>query len=196
MDTILWSSARYGEYLGPANQNPKLLNGLAVTHKIDVSHGTLTENPEALPRVSVPPEVAFVPNADAAKSMLPTLDPALKAIVEGPAQALSPSGARAEIVNYEDDFYRIRFSAAADCLVRIAVPYYPGWSAAIDGHPADVLPVDYALMGVIVPAGKHELTVRFRSRWLALGATLSVVSLGVILGMLLLGSSVFARCSR
>ncbi len=187
---------RYGEYLGASNQNPKLLNGLAVTHKIDVSHGTLTENPEALPRVSVPPEVAFVPNADAAKSMLPTLDPALKAIVEGPAQALSPSGARAEIVNYEDDFYRIRFSAAADCLVRIAVPYYPGWSAAIDGHPADVLPVDYALMGVIVPAGKHELTVRFRSRWLALGATLSVVSLGVILGMLLLGSSVFARCSR
>jgi hypothetical protein len=37
-----------------AQQNPRLLNGLAVTHKLDVRQGALLENPEALPCVSVP----------------------------------------------------------------------------------------------------------------------------------------------
>ena len=114
-------------------QNPKLLNGLAVTHKIDTAHGNLVENARALARVSVPPAVAFVPNPESAKNMLASLDPAQSAVVEGLPKALSPAGARVQIVNYEDDFYRIRYSAAAECLLRIAVPYFPGWAAAVDG---------------------------------------------------------------
>jgi hypothetical protein len=191
--------ARYGEYLQISEQNPKLLNGLAATHKIDVAHGNLVENPEALARVSVPPAVAFVPNAESAKSVLPTLDPARSAIVEGPPRALSPAGARVQIVNYEDDFYRIRYSAAAECLLRIAVPYFPGWAAAVDGHAAEVLPVDYALSGVIVPAGEHELTFRYRSHWLTVGSILSVITAIALLGVVffpVFPGSVFPRRSR
>jgi hypothetical protein len=191
--------ARYGEYMQISEQNPKLLNGLAATHKIDVAHGNLVENPEALARVSVPPAVAFVPNAESAKNMLPTLDPASSAIVEGPPRALSPAGARVQIVNYEDDFYRIRYSAAAECLLRIAVPYFPGWAAAVDGHAAEVLPVDYALSGVIVPAGEHELTFRYRSHWLTVGSILSVITAIALLGVVffpVFPGSVFPRRSR
>jgi hypothetical protein len=46
--------ARYALYMDAAQQNPRLLNGLAVTHKLDVRQGALLENPEALPCVSVP----------------------------------------------------------------------------------------------------------------------------------------------
>jgi hypothetical protein len=41
------------------------------------------------------------------------------------------------------------------------------------------MPVDHALIGVIVPSGDQELVVRFRSRRFVLGAGLS--ALGVLM---------------
>ena len=177
--------ARYAVYMDAAAKNPRLLDGLAVTHKVDVTRGALLENPEALPRVSVPPEVRFVPNAEAAQSALGTLDPARFAVVEAPARALTPAGARVQILNYQDDFYRLRYTAPADCLLRIAIPFFPGWAAAIDGRAADVVPVDYALSGVLVPAGEHEVTLQYRSRWFRLGAIASLLAAVACLGIVL-----------
>jgi hypothetical protein len=176
--------SRYGEYMQAAGQNPKLLNGLAVTHKIDVKNGTIAENPDALERVSAPASVYFVPDAKAARNRLATLDPAQSAIAEGPPWNLSGVGVRARIVNYEDNFYRISYSAPQQCLLRIAVPYYPGWSAEIDGRPAEVVPVDYALSGVIAPPGEHRLEFRYRSRWLGAGAAASLATLAACCGFI------------
>lgn len=186
--------ARYGEYLRAANENPRLLNGLAVTQKIDASRGALVENPEALPRVSVPPRVTFISDGAAARAMLATLDPAQSAIVEAPARALADGAAQVQIVNYQDDLYRIHYSAPAICLLRIAVPYFPGWVAAVDGQPAEVAAVDYALSGVIVPAGDHELIFRYRSRWFLTGALLSAAAAILCLAVIL--RSVFSRAVR
>lgn len=177
--------ARYGEYLRIANDNPRLLNGLAVTHKIDAARGALVENSDTLPRVAAPSHVAFVSDSASARGMLGTLDPAQSAIVEAPARTLSPSGTRIQIVNYEDNLYRIRYSAPTDCLLRIAVPYFPGWTAAVDGRAAEVVAVDYALSGVFVPAGDHELTFRYQSRWFRLGAVLSGLAGALCLGFVI-----------
>jgi len=176
---------RYARYMDVAAQNPRLLNGLAVTHKLDVKRGAVVENSDALPRVSAPPEVRFVPSADAARAVLRTLDPARFAVVEAPPRSLTPAGARVQILNYQDDFYRVRYSAPAECLLRIAVPFFPGWEAAIDGRAADVVPVDNALSGVFVPGGEHEVTLQYRSRWFWLGATASVVTAAACLGIML-----------
>ena len=175
---------RYARYMDAAAQNPQLLNGLAVSHKLDVKRGGVVENPDGLPRVSAPPEVRFVPSADAARAALRTLDPARFAVVEAAARAVAPAGARVQIVNYQDDFYRVRYSAPAECLLRIAVPFFPGWAAAVDGRAADVVPVDYALSGVFVPAGEHELTFQYRSRWFRLGAAASLITVAACLGLL------------
>jgi len=174
---------RYAEYMRAADSNPKLLDGLAVTNKIDAERGAIVKNPNALPRVSVPPQVTFASSPEAARAALTSLDPAQSSIVEGPARALSspPPGspavpARVQVLNYEDNFYRIRYSARGESLLRIAVPYFPGWTAAVDGRPVDVVPADYALSGVIVPAGDHELMFRYRSTWFRLGAILSALA--------------------
>jgi hypothetical protein len=37
---------RYALYMDAAERNPRLLNGLAVTHKLDLTRGALLENPE------------------------------------------------------------------------------------------------------------------------------------------------------
>lgn len=188
---------RYGDYLNAAAENPKLMNGLAVTHKI--VNGLPVENGEALDRVSVPATVTFAKDPDSAHALLASLDPAQSAVLEAAPRPLSAAGTRVQIVNYQDDFYRVRYAAPSECLLRIAVPYFPGWSAEIDGRPAEVLRVDWALSGVIVPAGNHNLTFRYRLPRFAAGAVISgltwLACLAILLSPIFPGS-VFHRPSR
>jgi uncharacterized membrane protein YfhO len=87
-------------------------------------------------------------------------------------------------VSYREDSYQIRYSASTETLIRVAVPFAPGWTANVDGAPIAVLPVDYALCGVVVPAGQHELRLQFRPGTFRAGAVLSIV--GAIAVVLLL----------
>lgn len=174
--------ARYRVYMQASDQNPRLLNGLAVTHGIDFKRGAIVENTQALPRIYAPPQVKFVASHEAAVALLASLDPAQWAIVEASLRPLAPGATNIEIVDYRGDFYRAKYSAPFDCLLRIAVPYYPGWTAAIDGKPAAVYTVDAALSGVFAPAGDHELTFRYRSNWFVYGAMASALAVtGIIL---------------
>jgi hypothetical protein len=174
--------ARYREYMHASEQNAGLLNGLAVTHGIDTQRGAIVENTRALPRIYAPPQVKFVASHAAAVALLPSLDPAQWAIVETPLRPLAPGATMVEMVDYTGDSYRAKYSAPFDCLLRIAVPYYPGWTAAIDGKSTAVYAVDGALSGVFAPAGDHELTFRYRSNWFVCGALASALTLiGIIL---------------
>jgi hypothetical protein len=174
--------SRYHEYLQAVEQNPRLLNGLAVTHGIDTQRGAMIENTNVLPRIYAPTQVKFVAGHIAARGLLATLDSTQWAIVEAPLRPLASGPTRVEIVNYGGDSYRAKYSAPFDCLLRIAVPYFPGWTASIDGKPAEVVIVDNALSGVFAPAGDHELIFRYRSNWFLWGAIVSALTaLGIIL---------------
>lgn len=181
--------SRYSEYLAAAEKNPNLLNSLAVTHGIDTRQGAMIENTNVLPRIYAPAEVKFVASHAAARALLGTLDPVHWAIVEASLRPLALAAAEVKIVNYTGDSYRATYSARGDCLLRIAVPYFPGWTAAVDGKATPVYAVDDALSGVFVPAGRHELTFQYRSNWFLLGAAMS----GVTLVGLILASAFFLR---
>lgn len=175
--------SRYSEYLAAAEHNATLLNGLAVTHGIDTQRGAMFENPNVLPRISAPPQVKFVAGHLAARGLLPSLDQTQWAIVEAPLRPLAPGSTAVKIESYTEDSYRAKYSAEFDCLLRIAVPYFPGWTATIDGQSTPVYIVDDALSGVFAPSGTHELVYRFHSDWFAWGAAISgLAALGLILG--------------
>jgi hypothetical protein len=59
----------------------------------------------------------------------------------------------------------------------IAEPWYPTWLATVDGRPAELLRVDYALKGVALPAGRHQVALRCSDRALAWGAAISSAAL-------------------
>jgi hypothetical protein len=169
--------SRYSEYLVAAEKNANLLNGLAVTYGIDTQRGAMFENTNVLPRIYAPPQVKFVANHMAARAMLSALDPKLEVIVEAPLRPIAPGPTPVEIVNYTVDSYRAKYRAPFDCLLRITVPYFPGWTAAIDGKSTPVYVVDDALSGVFAPAGNHELTFQYRSNWFNWGAAISGLTL-------------------
>ena len=96
---------------------------------------------------------------------------------------MAPGGSvQARILAYTGGEYRVAYQAARPALLRIAVPYFPGWRAEVEGRSVPVLPVDLALSGVVVPAGSHELLFRYQSTWFRTGALISAISwLGVAL---------------
>ena len=173
---------RYAEYTRAIPMNPQLLHGLSANYLLD-PRGRLEVNSSALPRVSVPPRVTWIPDAVSARAGLASLDPAQGSIAEGPARSLDQQQpTELTVMDYRENFYQIRYSTASETLIRIAVPYAPGWTASVDGTAVAVLPVDYALSGVIAPAGQHQLTLQFRPSTFLTGAALSfAAAIGMIL---------------
>jgi hypothetical protein len=179
--------SRYSEYLAAAEKNPSLLNSLSVTHGIDTQRGAMFANTNVLPRISLPPELKFVASHAAARALLAEIDTSKGAIVEAELRPVAAGATSIQIVNYSGDFYRAKYDAKFDCLLRIAVPYFPGWKAEVDGKPLPIYVVDDALSGVFVPAGAHELTFHYHSNWFLLGATVSGLALlGIILSSVFL----------
>jgi len=168
---------RYAEYTRAISSNPRLLHGLSANFLVD-PRGRLEVNPSALPRISVPPRIT-----PGAYAELLSLDPVQGSVVEGWSKTVTQQPAEVIVTGYREDFYQIRYAAPAETLIRIAVPFAPGWHAAVDGMPASVLPVDYALSGVVVPAGQHQLTMQFRPQYFLLSAALSIAA---IIGMVVL----------
>ena len=76
-------------------------------------------------------------------------------------------------------------------LLVVSEVYYPaGWNAYIDGEPAPIYRADYLLRSVPIPAGAHEVVMRFEPRsytlslWLAGGSTALVYGgILVLLGL-------------
>jgi hypothetical protein len=83
---------------------------------------------------------------------------------------------------------RIQVQAAMRCrgLVVLSETFYPGWTATVDGRPADVIEVYGALRGVAVDAGDHAVELRYRPRSVVGGAALTAAGLllAAVLAML------------
>jgi hypothetical protein len=177
---------RYAEYARAIPSNPQLLHGLSVNYLVD-ARGRLEVNVSAVARVSVPPRVTWVSDAAAARAALASLDPVAGSVVEGPPREVRQQPMDLTVLAYRENFYQVRYSAPADTLIRIAVPYAPGWTASVDGMPEAVLPADYALSAVVVPAGAHELALQFRPDTFRPGAVLSIVAAIAVILLLVAG---------
>lgn len=73
--------------------------------------------------------------------------------------------------------------APRDSLLYTSIPAAPGWSAWVDGRPAEIHPLGDALITLRVPAGSHTVELRYRPPGLSLGMA---VSGGSLLALLLL----------
>ena len=95
--------------------------------------------------------------------------------------APEPGGAegpgRVDVRHYRDHFVEVTTAATGRRLLVFTDLYYPGWTAEIDGRPADILRANFAFRAVSVAAGTHTIRFRYRPASVAWGAAASAVGL-------------------
>ncbi len=114
-----------------------------------------------------------------------------EAVMYDAPPALPPcAGPRDDVAIVEDQGSRVGVRARLTCASMIVVSdtFYPGWIAYVDGVSAPIYAVNGAMRGVIVPAGAHSVTMRYRPLSVFMGAALSLI--GII------GAIVLARSKR
>jgi hypothetical protein len=134
-------------------------------------------------------QVAVAATADEVYNQLadPKFD-AGQTVILPVAPATNPGSRADQVTVTQDAPGQVAFatsSSGAGVLV-VSESYFPGWQARLDGQPAPLLPADGALMGVWVPPGAHQVSLVFQPTVLTLGASLTFVSLVVVLGLVLL----------
>lgn len=74
-------------------------------------------------------------------------------------------------------------SAPSDALTFFSVAFSDGWSATVDGEPAEVLRADLGFMAVEVAPGEHEIVLSYMTPFLAEGAALTGVGVAVCIAV-------------
>ncbi|MGP8020343.1 MAG: YfhO family protein [Limisphaerales bacterium] len=79
---------------------------------------------------------------------------------------------------------RLTVEAPAPALVVMAQAFYHDWHADVDGQPVPLLRANHAFQALEVPAGRHEVTLRYEDGMFRLGAAISALTfLGCLTGL-------------
>ena len=116
-------------------------------------------------------------------------------LAEGPSVLPEPDAEdRIELLSYAPNELHYRYSAANGRLAVFSEIWYPdGWTATVDGEALELLRADWVFRAALLPAGTHEITMRFLpesyrsgaavSRWMSAGLLLVLLAaLGLCLG--------------
>ena len=126
------------------------------------------------------------------------------AIVEcGPASAAVSSGdaesansaelGQAILLKRDPEYVSVEVDSVREGSVLVLTDaFYTGWTASIDGTPAEILPANHVVRGVMVPRGKHLVEFRYRTPGLIPAAGVSLLTL-ILGGAAGLGLALFRR---
>lgn len=138
----------------PDQQNPK--------------QNTAIQNSYSLGNCWLVNEVKFVKNADEEMNALDSFDPKAVAFVDEkykiavPFSPVYDSAATIRLIENVNDEIKYEFSAATNQFAVFSEIYYPhGWKAYIDGKETPYCKTNYALRGLAIPAGKHQIEFIF-----------------------------------
>jgi hypothetical protein len=146
--------------------------------------GVVYRRDTALPRAWAVGRVTLAPDESAALAFLGRKEfrPRQEAVVYEPVQLRPGGDSQVEVVRHAPGEVHLRARMAGRELVVLADSWHPGWTAAVDGHPAPVVRVNHALMGVVLDPGEHRVVFLFRPRslergWWALAVGLALTAL-------------------
>ncbi len=133
---------------------------------------------DALPRAWLVGNVEVIGDKDSRLKRLadPGLDLSSVALVERPIPGWSDKKVEGRVERLGRRSFRVRTDV--DALLVVSENWDSGWIAELDGAPAEVLRVNHAMRGVLIPAGGH--TVRFDYRPVTVKAGFFVTGLTVL----------------
>ena len=121
------------------------------------------ENPTANGNAWVVSDVDYVANANEELDALGKVNPKHTAVVAKDDFGFLKAGGEGEVklTSYGAIEAKYSVNSKNGGLVVFSEVYYPGWTATIDGKPAEIARADYVLRAMNVPAGKHEIVMTF-----------------------------------
>jgi hypothetical protein len=95
-----------------------------------------------------------------------------------------PQDGRATITRFEAERIAMAVESPAPALLVLAEPWYPGWTARVNGTSAPCIPANAWMRAVLVPAGTSQVELTFHSTYLVPGAAISLATLAILLWLL------------
>ena len=85
---------------------------------------------------------------------------------------------------YEPNELKYECQSGKGGVVVFSEIYYPGWTATVDGEPAELGRVDYILRALNVKPGKHEVVLTFKPKSVKATETVAYMSYALLVGVL------------
>jgi hypothetical protein len=87
-----------------------------------------------------------------------------------------------EVETLERGYGRWRFRVATPqaAVLVLTQSYYPGWRAEVDGAPRPTFPADWALTGVFLEPGRHDVVFRYLPRPFIRGLATTLASAALL----------------
>jgi hypothetical protein len=150
------------------------------------ARGTAYRVLSAVPHVFFPRRVEATTDTAQALRRVLSADPTDLAVVEGESPPPAGEG-EARITSYEPNRIVVEVEAARGGLLFLSEVYYPAWRASVDAEPTEILRVNTAFRGVVVPQGSHVLTLRYSPSEFRAGFLISGLTALLAIGWLGLG---------
>ena len=132
-------------------------------------------------------KINYVADANAEYSGVGKIDVRHEAVADkkfesvlGKAQS-NDSTAKVKLVKYEPNNLQYTIESKNGGVVVFSEIYYPGWTATIDGQPAELGRVNYILRAVSVKPGKHTVVLDFHPTSISTTETIAYIAIVILL---------------
>ena len=142
--------------------DPVTIPGWDIVYQGD--EGVVMENQNVLPKAWFADSLVLADNARDAMDKLNSFDAASTAILMNTElpEITSTENRSVEVTEYGPREIRMDITTDAPSYLVLSEMYYPeGWNATLDENPVDIIRTNYTLRGFSIPAGDHELKLRF-----------------------------------
>ncbi len=146
-------------------------------------------NNDALGNAWLVKNIRMVGSANEEFNALADINPKTTAIVHrefsDEVAGLNPTGnGGIRLIDYQPNKLTYQSMSQGEELAVFSEIWYgprKGWKATIDGQPADIIRVNYALRGIRIPPGNHEVVMEFAPKTYQVGRTISFASSSLII---------------
>ncbi|MDE7414136.1 MAG: YfhO family protein [Muribaculaceae bacterium] len=178
--------------------NPEVINMLNTKYIITGDSIGYTKNPDANGNAWFVGKVFYVDSPDREMTTLDNIDTKASAVADKKFSKIlgnSTTPAPGDTI-YETSYAPNRLTyharSAKGGVAVFSEIFFPwGWTATIDGKPAEIGRVNYVLRALKVPAGTHSIEFRFDPKSLKVTNTISMVAV-VLIYILCAGALIFA----
>ncbi|HSJ07722.1 MAG TPA: YfhO family protein [Longimicrobiales bacterium] len=94
-----------------------------------------------------------------------------------------------EWVEREVDRLTLRVAPDRPALLVVLDNWFPAWEATVNGHIVPIYRANHTFRAVAVPPGEHTVVFRYTPADLSTGATVSLLTLGLLLAVVLAGAA-------